>query len=857
MSDNMYPEFVFPTDEEIDAIMVESDGDFAVMADFEGAEVDSLSSYELAAIIHSEEEQMKELRPTDVAWYEQITADAEIITIEGFRGGRHYFRITMPNHFGFPFVEAEMADKMVLRRYELHEDVEMTEIQSDLRTLRPTIAWKSSKNDAVAVTLYDNEGGTMVPRSWNDLRHFTINMMKGKKSLVSKMFKRVPTFNVRSYLYGTFDVVRVEETDADIIRDREMSLSVKVIPTPDDLFGEKGVDGSAFIRESVRDMLIDRMVDRMSTGAHADPVKAEKLARKFRKGYVFDTGRGVFSEGMMKAKFLVAKDEKLEADIVIYDCNIKSEITRNDNRITFTMNLKKQGKRVRTNRQIFSLFGEWIYGSDLHLIVDAYNEYVNHVIERFTDGTFVPSTEDKGGYSLNDMANRWIEARGSINESQYLLKMMRQAHIKTQSPERDDERRMPVPFAAAFSIRTQAEMMHLLGEPATMEPHQIKLTHWGFVLGDDIMVDVLEILGGADLDDTAELHFRVAATDSPEFNVRQGEHVAVIIRNPVGVSSNGTDVGIEYWVAPVANPLSIVRKYGEFFPEIDLRKGSRPNTISELNIDTAPTLVDEDQTSEHTEYTKRFVFDAWVRATEVSPNIIYGRHVNLMMMFKKYNIEFGFIAPEETFVDIATQTQNPDLLKQMGDINEEHTKYLVREINVRDLGIDPVDVARLSLKGVNNIEEGITTEFIAHHKAGVDFFDAAAQAHIEEQFELYRDENVSPLIVPEGVDAAGRQFRIAPAVLSEALQEERRTTGFRAMPQHVRDAMGNRVYDIVSEKYGEFAPQFAYEALMAALYQRENVFDGYESQDMVERGLYYGRMFDVLLEGFQSMRPVS
>lgn len=851
MSDNQMPEFM-PDDEHWDAVMEE----FDAMADTGWSEAeDGLSSYEISTALYDEEVQMQERDYRTTAWYEQVTLTKDHSITEGFYGGTSYYQLFMPNHFGVPYIEAEKADRAVIRRYKLDEDTDMAVITADLRELRPTIAWRNNNNDAVAITFFDNVDGQFVPRPWDAMRKFTIHMHK-----VDTLFKRMGTLNVRSYTYGEFDAILVPagQTDEDIERDRSNSVTIQILPTPSDEFGEKSVDGSVFVREGLRDVLIDKMGARMTTGQFPDNVKANKLARKYRDTVVFDTFRGLFKQGLMKAKALVGEDENLAADIVIYDCNIKSEVTRDDNRITLTMNAKSQGKAVRTNRQVFSLFGEWLYGRDLELIKYAYKEYVNEIVDRFASGTYVPSTEDKGGYSLNEMAMRWVKARKNYNESQYLMKMMRDAHIKTQTPSRDDERKMPVPFALAYSIRTQAEMVHLLGHPVDMEPHEIRLTKWGFVVGDAILLDVLEILGGADLDDTAELHFRVAATDSPEFNVRQGQTVAVMVRNPVGVSSNGTDVGVEYWVAPVANPLHIYRLFEvDGLPAIDLRKGSRPNTITELNITTPPSLVIQPQTTAHTAYTKQFVFDAWVQATEQSPNMIYGRHANLMMAYAKYGIPFQFIAPEETYVDMCTKILDPVGLQQIADDNEAKARHLVAEVNSRQIAMDEHDIKRLKLKGVLRVAPGITTNFVEYHKMGVEVFTEAANQHIDEQYELHRQEIIPDTLVPEGYDRTGQGFRMAPAVLSELLKAERQVTGFRRMPQHVRDAIGNMVHEEVTRKYDEFLPGLAYEALMVSLYNRQFIFEGYHNQEMIQRGLYYGRMFDVLLEGFNQRAPIE
>jgi hypothetical protein len=597
-------------------------------------------------------------------------------------------------------------------------------IFADMKAFGTTIAYVTKDNSYTAISIRDN--GT--PRVWDvnktgespDFRHINIGMS-------SKIAKRLSMLGTQTYLNTDATVIFVDEDDTTFYPHEEGVLYIRIT----DKEGDEAIlkDGQYFIRPEVRDEMVENVSEKMQVH---NPEKARMLRRELGRAKTFN-GRLITGKGLIKGDAVVS--HVLNVDVEVDRVNIKDEVSTFDAHTgLFQMFPQEQMGKVFTNRQTIASFYKALMAvptpnreDSKNLIKDALVDYIDGLIARFRTGEMMLHINSLGREKGDQIRNvfqkleAWTE-HFSLNESLYLL-MMEAGQIVDMlgcEPGTDDKkRRFPVPYATRNSIRNADTYRMVYGiEPDLAYGEGFVDPELGLIVSDETYLDMVPVLGGADLDDHVEIHYRTVINDDDEFfNVDAGDTVMVIIRNPIGIESDGENVASEYWMlrASAIERACIV----EDLPELDT--SDLPICTAELELPEPTFEATEPEMTDN--YSKEFFING-VKASAKAQGV-YGTHANLMMAFRLYDIPFPFLAPEETFVDICQQTRHPEDLAYIRDLNEVHRKMLA------NAGV-PMDFWTKKRCGLRNVaqEDGLFTELVNFHRDEVARFEVNAKQHI-------------------------------------------------------------------------------------------------------------------------------
>lgn len=652
------------------------------------------------------------------------------------------FSFDMLDHYSYAMLN-RISDEWVLRVYpipnmEKKPDLaarRFQEIFASIKEFGASIAYVTKDNSFTVISFRDDG----VPRVWDpnktgespDLAMFEIAMG-------AKIMKRLSPLGSPTYLNGEFTVVFVD--DDKYHAPQEGILFVKVIDVPEE--EEFKWDGEFYCRPHVKQTLVTKMHQRLH---EEDKEKAGELKKRMRKQFVFNT-RFVTNKGTIKGDMVeVARNDCLNVDVLTARCNLKEELSHRKRNVGFMQAFPVYAggnpKGVVTNRQTVSSFHDWlfavrspVFGPSLGLVKDALIKQVNNLIHKFRAGELMYHIDSLSREENDPIRNnfvkveKWVAAGRSLNESLFLSMTVASQVIQMLGCTGDDDgkRRFPVPFAERVSIRSEhtVEMRHH-GESPYLDWNEAYIDPaLGLIVSDMMFEIIAETLGGADKDDHVEVHFRTVVDEDEFFGLEPGDTAMVIIRNPVGVASDGQEVGSEYWVLK-ATPWQddeAYEKYGEF-PELEMKE--RPLCTAEMEFpDPVYTLQAQSMPNE---YSKEFLIDQVMGSAKAQG--VYGIHANIRMASALYDIPLPFVAPEETFIDECAQNRNPRGLETIRRVNEKELALLEENLEAAD----PWVLARLGLDDEESdilVEPGIFSELVDFHRAEQKRFGKEARKHL-------------------------------------------------------------------------------------------------------------------------------
>jgi len=566
----------------------------------------------------------------------------------------HY---TTPDMYTYFMLNAE-ADAWEMRVYDNpsteSEDYaeELNAIYADMFDFGITMGWAKDGKITV-VKFYDN--GVARPWNGNDLAP-DLNTMLINMSLKSS--KYMSLFSQATYANGEFRIVWVDEDDDTYYPHKEGVLYIKIT----ELDEEEAYlhDGQFYFRKQVRNAMAENAYRRIKPH---DLKKAVRVYDQIRHSRAFN-GRMVTDRGLGKGDVLVAHNMKV--DILIDKTNWKRDIVgRREGIALFQMFPQEQNGDVFTNRQSVASFYHSLLDvptpgreDGKNLVKDALADYIWELIERFRSGEKMLHIDSVGREEKDQVRyvfqklEAWVNAGLSLNESLYLL-MMQAGQIVDMlgcTPGQDDKkRRLPVPFASRHSIRNAKTYKMVYGVDLQLEFGEAFIDHnYGIIVSDDTYRMMAPILGGADLDDHAEVHYRVAEDDSEVWNVKAGDVVMVIIRNPIGIVSTGVSIedgqvvdqygnpavlGTEFVVlkAAAVERVNLPARFGEL-PGLKMAK--LPHCSAHLDLPEATWTPDEPAIPEV--YNKRYLWEQ-IELRSLA-QAAYGTHVNMYMTCRLYNI---------------------------------------------------------------------------------------------------------------------------------------------------------------------------------------------------------------------------
>lgn len=759
-----------------------------------------------------------------VAFEETIYTKGGIVH-KGYDSKGEPFRRVLPTWYGNAFITAMDADVVVVRRYDKINDENRNNIQAEMAQMNPTFVYRSGTKPVVMTVMDRDEDGKFTTRAWNDLRVFQVN--ENVDNFQPKLFKRLAILSAKSYLFD--QALDLSQFDV-----RYVNKKIK------------GTDGEIYISQRLRDHLIDLMVFRME----ADPIKAARLAKKMKKTWVFSNFRMVTDKGLIKGDAIVMQPwmaHKYQSDVVVFPDNLKTELVGNAVVAPVTMQPKGQYKPVRTNRQVLGMLGEFLYGEDYILVRNAMIAHIDGLIEQLHNGTLVPSYRN-AEYgdpieSITDKAHYWVNSGLSMNATGFLTAMVGENVVKSMTPEEKDDdkkRRLPVPFAKIVSIRSENSMRMAYGSNWEKLPDgTVYFDHkYGIVVADDIFDEFMLIAGGGDLDDTVDAHLRISPIDIPVFGVKRGDMVAVCVRNPVGVVSNGSEIGIEYQIRPVHGMYEMV-------PMLNI---NRPKSVIEVELDSEPQFQLADDLENGNEYSKKFV---WSMLNGL-PEDAFGSFVNLMITFAYAGIPFPYIAAMEDVVDACQQTMNPVDIDEVAKIVEQ--LKLILADGMLEMGVE-VDYHLLRRLGMMKREfryihhladkDGDFCRLIAFHKSEVERFADELEATVTRINDSYSGRQFVKRFANDSYghwsDNKTRTF------MSQVRRESGKDFHARDMSESDRNEFGKLLYSKWEEKVADGAMSLDLLLETTAEGFAYTIANPRSNTKFPEKHYYYGDMFYLLV----------
>lgn len=750
--------------------------------------------------------------------------------------------------------------------------IHLGRIAADAKSIGTTMA--NLDVEKARFTAYSvHKGDQIVPWNAMDVRVFK----QGAKTP-----KRLNTLGISSYLgldmtskavteYTPFDgqvlsvkAISLKEAKAMMLK---AGISTKKVKTM--------VDGDFFIRPSVRDLMVDQAVA-ITEDCLDEAQKERDLAKieQMRSIRTFYAGRvllgnlsNTVTRGLVKGEIVVAADDDtLDADIVYVVENHKDEIgLSTDGRVRVTMCPKKQGKSIRTNRQTLNLFGEALFGKNLMLIKKAFKSQLNWDLASFAKGEMEPIISDDDDEMIEAQAHRvdaliavWQKVRGSILGSRYLMAMQLgnviDRKVGTEPKDAPTKRRMPVPYARSYTMRTTFSYLMAEGPErfanlaqVHMRQDEIHVTDIGAIFGDALVDDgAFEELGGADKDDTVDLHVRFAADDSAHFFVDAGDAIAVITRNPNGVVSNGTEMGVEHWVARLSvNTEGLFGiEFGNKIPEILLSELPLPTKAVDLPEDElvatpAPSLEG---------YNKAVL---WTRFEDLALSdlgSLFGMYVNLMIAFASVKLPFPHYAPTETFADICQQTADLHDLQQIARIIEDLTKVLSDAVEEGLIDLDPWIAMSLhdpELAGT----PGLQSDMVDTHNGMMLEWEALARGSMRDMV-LRNGRSIVPsmwnvnrenLLRVDRESIADPERHIKPSIIAASQRCEDSIGAARSLSRVQREGANRLFLGWVNEIAGRIGKE-QFLSMVA-----NEFFWAMGQEELEDRGFYYGTRTNAVL----------
>ena len=637
---------------------------------------------------------------------------------------------------------------------------------------------------------------------------------------------------VRSYFYGTFNLD---------------DIKIKYIQKDG-----AHVDGEVYISQEFRGMIIDQMLMRAE-----DEGKALELAAMCEKTWTFSTFRALVADGFIKGDAVVTRVDH-DAHIIVYTPNKKAEIkSKIDDKITVTMMPQKQGKSVRTNRQIMSMLGESLYSENLKMVKDAFSGLMQENLEKLEAGTYIPEYRESEEFDaisgINDKVMNWHAAGLNLRESRYLTGMMFEGIVTRYSPDRneDKKRRFPVPYAKAYSIRSEHTYEMVYGEVCPVPVGGVFIDKdYGVFVSNSILEEFLEIAGGGDLDDKVENHVRIASHDDEHFGVKAGQVVGVFTRNPMGANSDGLDnIGVEYQVRPIYGPM-VDQEMGTFHEEIvpSFDMLNRPLCINE--VESGEGMLSPTPQNFPDTYSKEF---AWKMAVENIQDP-FGGFVNVIMAFVTLKIPFPFYASGETVVDICQQTRAIVDMVAVEQLVETLRKHLLERILEDQIVVDEYIVLRagiqedLTINGPHLIGEGIFTNAVTAHREIVADFELNGRSLVHDLTSEISDS--APVARTVGNLQSGAWMDMKIRKMRQELEHKTsRSFSANKMSEAERNELGNYIYDKLMTLIEDDSNNLDYDGLLSLVRDMYHWAHTAENGDKYpEKVLYYGDMFMILTE---------
>jgi hypothetical protein len=279
-----------------------------------------------------------------------------------------------------------------------------------------------------------------------------------------------------------------------------------------------------------------------------------------------------------------------------------------------------------------------------------------------------------------------------------------------------DTYRFPITASEFRTVKSQA-LANLAGFQLTLEDGFYQSTPIGVVVSNGMSIPLCRMCGGGDFDDHwCVIHGRAMYDTSVKLyggtvlHFKAGEIFSVFYRLPIGVSSNGIELGTEYMILrPTDVEIEVLERHHPNIPTVDL--DTRPKTKAELDWSMFPCPADCEDQEDHdlghpqwiatkvefaqTEYDFD-VFRAQVHnlARQVAMGGV-GGIANMDLVLYQHQIPFPFVCHTEDWVDLMTKSiGHVDDMERWAEILKDRAA-LVKAASLSGTPIDEYAFARI------------------------------------------------------------------------------------------------------------------------------------------------------------------
>lgn len=747
----------------------------------------------------------------------------------------------------------------------------MEELKNREFAVRPTLVLPTNKG-AVAVWLFDkpDDGDFVVRESLDGFTKFKFqNKVNGGMS--SKLFKRPSALFVRSY-FRYWGEIRPESAEP-----KHGAIRVGFRPS-------RGIahDGVLYISQYLHFLMIEDLLERARVCTN--PLRQEKLfaiAERAEKTFTWSSTRFMTEWGLFKGDAVVC-DAPLPngVDVLVFDDNLKREIFLPvKGQFIMTATPKKQIKSVRTNRQVLSMLGSWLYGGSFQPVLDEFDRRLNKVAAELKAGEYLPPVQSNGDSavsSFEDKARAWVTAGLPLRYSRYLTGMLAGAKVRQLSPPdelADKKRRLPVPNGIASSMHTPQTYELVYGVKCPVKPGHVLLDQrLGWVPAYDIVDEFFAIAGGADSDDSIAGFLGFSDADDMFFRIQEGQMIAGFQRDPMTAEKDTDDrIGIEYQIRPIQGlkvstrsdgSRAIIMPDGRAITTI-LRVSNRPLSVAELgerDNSFAPTplpMPDE------------VTYEWLIGRVELNSRDPLGRYMNILMAYMSMGWTFDQVAAGEDVVDACQQLRNPaDFVKLESIIDELRDNFTGRVVAEGN----PVDLYILKSAGCfryiqrkfpHLVGKGMYTELVDAHKAAVDRFEETTgilyDTITEKMMSWYSDPEPLSMTLGKSKHSARN---VEPGMwlfrtISKHASNFERANGIDLNGKYINQATREMFGDWLADQLLNELSKSELLRLTKSMYlwaHRQDT-NGEGDARYPERFLYWGTMFILLLEALGGTPP--
>lgn len=704
----------------------------------------------------------------------------------------------------------------------------------------------------------------------------TTGEMEEYKVLGDKFFKRLSLDGMSAWLHMEVAVAEYGTPEA---------LNPDADTFVYELREEAGLDhdGVVYISPRLRKTLVRKMVERILDGRRFSeldtPTKViiRRVAKKAMQTITFGSFRGLTDIGLFKGDGLVVVSDRIPegVDMIVYADNHKKEIRhRMPNTAIITMMAKKQGKSIKTNRQVISFLGDLIYGDNYDSVVNALERKFNLTLAQLQKGQYRdhaslesdPDPENRAFASIAAKVEYWGDEAGlPVEFSRYLTEMLAEGVVRQHTPDeeqQDRKRKFPVPGGIASSMHTVAGYELVYGKKCPVKPgHVLHDAGMGWIPARDIQVEFFGDLGGADRDDIADAVAGFSDCDDAFWGVRAGQETGIFYRNPLTANSNGEISAKEFNIRPIQG--LTVKQDSEGNRAIILPDG-RTGVTAVLPVSRRPLSVRELEVSAGSfsatplSMPERYLYNFAMETVKNNDRDPLGKFINILMAYSLMGWGWEQIAPGEEVVDACQQLRNPDDFRELdGLIKVLKNGFYARMLSERR-SVEAWVLRRIGLydKAFHDglvAEDGVFTSLIARHTASVDAFKSAS--------ELLGDAIIKKMVraFQEYHAGGGEVMRtIRNAALRPALAAFEAITGIKEGQSTLSESNRQLLGDLLGEKLEELANNMGRTEMLSMVREyfiRVQVMGRSAESRFPERHLYWGAAFYILVESLKGEDP--